>query len=259
MLTSGQAQFALAYELCPIILTNGIAVGLPGGLPIISITQGQDFANGVLAPQTAPPGIGGVASSGMLASADDFFARFTPLPGATAIDNVLGEYPFANQSVAANAIIENPLVCSFLMACPARGPGGFATRQAIFTNLQAQLLKHNRAGGTYTLITPSFIYPDCVLLMMTDASEGIGGDEHQLQTQWRLDFRKPLITLAEAQVAMNILMTKQQLGVAVAGDPPPWSGISPAIGNMSSGQGPSLIPASQSLPAASAGGAAPGQ
>ena len=46
------------------------------------------------------------------------------------------------------------------------------TKFAIITNVQSRLTSHNNDGGTYTVMTPSFIYQNLILTGMTDASRG---------------------------------------------------------------------------------------
>src|ERR1700680_1822169 len=96
-ISPGGAAFKLTYELSPIILTGGIANFMPGGmLPIIALTEPLNF-------------IGGILSGGGDLDLDDFFAHFVPLPGSGLVSQEFGEYPFANQAVAANAVIRKPL------------------------------------------------------------------------------------------------------------------------------------------------------
>jgi len=206
-LSAGAASYRIAFELSPIILVNGIAQNFPGQiLPIMFITQALDFASGIL--------------GGADIDLESFFARFVPLPGSTLISQQLGEYPFANQNVAANAVIFDPLNISFRMICPAFGDGSYALKLATMTTLQASLSAHNQAGGTYLLITPSFIYQDCVMLRMHDVT---AGQSAQVQTAWQMDFRQPLLTLQSALAAQNSLMSQITNGTMVAGQPA-WSG-----------------------------------
>lgn len=242
-ISPGRVLYTLSFRLSPIILTGGIASAMPGGiLPIVALTQAVDFVFGLL--QGAED-----------INLDQFFANFSPLPGATLIDNDIGEYPFANQAVAANAIIRNPLVISLLMISPAQGEGGFGIKLATMIALQATLAQHNALGGTYTIATPSFFYPNCVMLRMTDASSG--ADMGQPQNTWRLDFRQPLLTLQDAQQAQNNLMSQISAGTQVMGlnGGVSWSGLSPTVGNPTSIASPSIIPSS--APSSGTGVASP--
>jgi hypothetical protein len=173
--------YNLAFQVSPIILTGG-AVGL---MPVIGLT-GQ---------------LAALLQGG--AGLEDFYATYLPIPGSNVINNAVGTYPFANQQVAANAIIEQPKHISLLMIAPVRAAGGYLSKLAIFTSLQTAFQNHNRAGGTYTIMTPAFIYTNCVMTAMTDVT---GGDTKQRQVQWQIDFFKPLISLSDAQNAQNNLM-----------------------------------------------------
>src|SRR5687767_5118560 len=147
-MTPGMAAFRLAYEISPIYLTGGVAGNVPGAtVPIISYTEGGGFSQ--------------IIRAGEGADLDSFFAHYMPLPGSKLISNAIGQYPFANQSVAANALITSPLNISLMMICPSRNAGDYSRRQAVITSLIRTLEAHNLAGGTYTIATPSFLYTDC--------------------------------------------------------------------------------------------------
>ena len=234
-------DFALTYQKSPIILTNGIAANVPGGmLPIISITQSDDFTNGIL-------------SGADNLDLNDFFADFMVLPGGTLVENDIGRYPFANQAVAANAIIAQPLKVSLRMITPVRkSSGGVDGKLSTFQSLQSALQQHNASGGTYTVATPAFLYTDLIMRSFRDASDG---SQAIPQNMWVIDFEKPLLTLADAQAAQNSLMQKISNGNQVTPDANgniSYSGKSPAVGVPPSGQAPSNVPASQGLGGASA-------
>jgi hypothetical protein len=181
-------QWRLSYELSPIILTNGIAANLPGGvLPIINILGDADI------------------DTGFNTDGRDNFAHFQPIPGSTLIDNEIGRYPFANQAVAANSIIANPLVVSLLMLCPVNQQGGYDDKSSRITSLKSQLDAHNGAGGTYTVATPGYIYTNCILLNVRDVTKAGPG---QVQSAYQWDFIKPLLTLEDAAQALNALLSK---------------------------------------------------
>lgn len=248
MTNEGIERFRLSYEISPIVFTGGIASNLPGGvLPIISITEAVNFSAGPLS------GYAPISPTGVLQNADldNFFAHFVPAPGSTLLDVQLGRYTFANQSVAANAVIVQPLKISLIMICPVKTDGGYQERNSILTNLQSQINQHAVLGGLYTVLTPSFMYTDTILTRVSDIS---GGESKQAQDRWQFDFEQPLVTLAGASVAYNNLMGRMAAQVPVSGDPPSYSGTPPTVGNAASGVGPSLVPASTPLQAASAGG-----
>lgn len=246
MIPAGLSAFKLTYEISPIILTGGIASGTAGVLPIIAITQAQDYQNGLLNGVTSTQLVNSVIASDI----DSYWANFRPLPGSTLIDFQIGHYPFANQVVAANAIIAQPLRVSMLMMAPARAPNGYNSKLATVQAVRAALYQHASLGGTYTVATPSYLYTNCILTNLRDITDS---GEKQPQVSWQWDFEQPLLTQQDAAQVQNSLTSKMTAQVPVQGDPPPWSGVAPTAGNPGSGIGPSLIPAAQSLGGASVG------
>jgi len=201
------AGFAQSFEIAPIILVGGIASNVTGGMPITTLLGG--------APQEgAEP-----------------FAKFVPLSGGKLIDNDVGTYTFANQSVAGNAIIAKGLAVSMKMICPVREVGGYSTKLSTITALQSSLKKHINLGGTFIIATPSFYYESGLLLTMFDVSDG---ESKQAQIEWQLDFYFPLLTLDQAAAAQNTLVSKITAALPVDGDPPAWSGIATTAGAPSS-------------------------
>ena len=240
-ISPGLVAFKLSFQLSPIILTGGIAAAIPGGmLPIISITQAANFVAGLL------------SSGSQDLNLDDFFANFLPLPGSSLIDQTIGKYSFANQAVAANAVIRQPLSISMRMICPAAGPSGYALKLATMTALQATLAQHNAAGGTYTIATPVYFYTNTVMTGMRDTSNNASA---QAQNTYQLDFEQPLLTLQDAQAAQNNLMAQLTAGTPIQGQPA-WSGLAPTVGAPSSLGAVGTIPAAANpagVQAASAG------
>ena len=231
-LSAGAAAFRLAFAVSPIILNGGVAAAIPGGmLPLISVTEAANFAAGIL-------------SGGDDIGLEDFFAYYQPLPGGTLVDQQIGHYPFANQAVAANAVIAQPLKIGLLMICPVKPPGAYSTKLATMMALQATLKQHNATGGTYTIVTPSAFYADCVMTAMTDVTAGAG---KQVQWQWRLDFEQPLLTLQQAQQQQNAMMSKVSAGIQTNGA---TSGAGSTVGSPFSLAAPSVIPAASGAPAA---------
>jgi len=228
--SAGYDAFRLSFEISPIILTGGIATNIPGGgLPIVSITEALNFTEGLL-------------SGGEDLDLDDFFAHFVPLAGSTLIDQQIAKYPLANQTVAANAVITQPLNISMRMICPVKGPGGYATKLATIMALQTTLKLHNASGGTYTVATPSYFYTNCLMVGMKDTSNS---GSAQAQNTYQLDFEQPLLTLQAAQAAQNNLMQQITSGVPIPGMPA-WSGLPPTVGNPGSVAAVGTIPAAQS-------------
>lgn len=214
MSSTGYSVFKLGYEISPILLVGGIASVIPGGmLPIVALTEAESFTLGILQGSNVP-------------SLDQFFAHWKPVGGTTLIDNQVGQYPFANQAVAANAIIAQPLQVSMLMYCPVQSEGGYTSKLATLTVVQQTLAQHNATGGLYTVATPSNIYANCILVKVTDVS---GGESHQPQYAWQFDFIQPLITANQTVQVLNNLMGKIGGGLPTP-QIPTWSGPSSAIG-----------------------------
>jgi hypothetical protein len=102
----GIAAFQNSFELSPIILVQGLAANVTGGkIAVQSLLQPNNWPQGLLSP-----------SAGV--DPDDFFARFVVMAGDTLIENQIAHWPLANQQVAANAVIEQPLRLALRMICP---------------------------------------------------------------------------------------------------------------------------------------------
>lgn len=201
------AQYELAFQISPIMLVNGIAAKAQGQiLPITHFTGG--------APDKA----------------EDAFATYLPLPGSTLIANAVGMYPFANQQVAANAVIEQPLTLSMRMIAPVNQPNGYQAKLQLFSALQNSLAQHNATGGTYIVATPAFVYNYLLMTAMTDiTSEG-----NQQQIEYQIDFIQPILTLAGAAAAESNLISKVTGGGQFTGAPS-WSGNNAALDGTMSG------------------------
>lgn len=211
-ISSAQSAWILAFQKSPILLTHGIAASLPGQiLPIIALTEATNFLTGLL---TGGPDI----------DLDNYFANFEPMPGSTLISNQIAMYPFANQAIAANAIIAQPLTVAMKMIVPAQAnanniltqltaTGGYPIKLAIMTALQKAFALHVGMGGTFSVITPGFIYTECILTTMRDVSVG---ESKQVQHTYQLDFVQPLVTLAAAQTAFNSLIQKLTSGLPIS-------------------------------------------
>jgi uncharacterized protein YcfJ len=263
MSTAGRFAWSLSFEISPILLTRGIAQNLSGRvLPIVALTDGASLATGLL-------------SSGTL-SVDNFFAKYYVLPGGMLINQQVATYPFANQAVAANAVITQPLPVSMMMVCPARpgsgaagavlgaaagglagaglgtgvapgivggalaGIGGYVGKLATISALQKSLAQHNSLGGTYTILTPSYIYTDCIMTAMRDVSSE--GETKQYQVRWQLDFMQPLVlSAAAADSVLNSLAQKLQQGL-------PLTGPSQALGAAGLAAGGHISPLTAILP-----------
>jgi hypothetical protein len=204
-----QPIFTLGFQTSPIILTGGLAASIPGGmLPIVALTEGVALVTGLI-------------SGNFPTSLNQFFAQFTVIPSSKLISQQIAHYPFANQQVAANAVITEPLTVSVRMDCPAQQPGDYVNKLAVLTALQAALSAHNSSGGLYTVATPAFIWPNCILKDLTDVS---GGGSAQVQYQYLFDFEQPLVKLQAAQQAYSSLLNQVNSGTQISGLPA-WSGV----------------------------------
>lgn len=229
--SSGLADYALSYQISPIILAGGLAQNISGGkLPVINILSSQNFPSGATGPADDTP-------------LDAYFAHFMPLPGSSLIDNEIAHWPFANQAVAANAVITKPLKISLRMVCPAKGDVTVSQKQSILTNLQSSLSQHISLGGWFDVATPSFIYTGCLLVAVHDVSEVQEGGQVQIEYDW--EFEQPLITLAQAQIAMNTAMAKISSGTQTAGDPPTASVAASSVGQPGSNVAQNVVPSAQ--------------
>lgn len=190
--SAARSVYDLSFQISPIIFHNGIAAGMPGNLlPVIGLTgQLAGLAQGAIS--------GLINGTGL--SLDNFYARYLTIPGGTVISQAIGNYPFANQQVAANAVITQPKNISLQMIAPVKDMGGYLTKLAIFMSLVTSFETHNQSGGTYHIATPGFIYTDCIMTTMTDIT---GGDTKQKQVMWQLDFVRPLVTMADAAAAFS--------------------------------------------------------
>jgi hypothetical protein len=219
-----RTSYDLAFQVSPIILNGGIFANTLGKMmPIIGLLgQLGAFTQGALSTSKL--------------SADDFFAKFIPIPGSTIINNAVGTYPFANTQVAANAIITQPKNISLEMIAPVKDVGGYLTKLAVFESLRASLDAHCAAGGTFHIATPAHIYTNCLLTAMTDVTTG---ESRQQQIQWQLDFVQPLVTQQQATAAYNATMGKLTSGQKITQPKTPsesfWSSVEAAIGAAAQG------------------------
>jgi len=230
----GYATWKLGFQLSPIVLTNGLVDGFPYNmLPIIALTEALNFTEGLL--------------SGANISLDGYFANFEPVAGASLIEQEIAHVPFANQQVAANATIQQPLTFSMRMIVPARQQLGYYTKFAVMQAVQYALQQHNQRGGTYTVLTPSTIYTNCLLRSLRDASIGT---TQQPQNAWVFEFEKPLITLDDAAAAQSSLMDMLTRASKITGVPT-WSGLSSTVGVPASVSAGQVIPSLSSQAAGS--------
>ncbi len=206
----GVTAYDLAYQVSPIIFTGGIASSIPGGaLPVIQLL--------------------GLSASLLLSgstSAASFPYRFLPVvSGTKVINQSVATYPFANNQVASNAVVEEPKPFSLLMIAPVNSPGGYLTKFPLFYALQTSFAQHNAAGGTYTIVMPSTIFYNCIMAGVTDVTQ----NSKQQQIEWRIDFIKPLVSLSAAAPSFSSLMQKITDGNQLPSVSP--SGTAPSIGS----------------------------
>ncbi|MBW8067063.1 MAG: hypothetical protein GJU73_06400 [Ferrovum sp.] len=214
--------YTIAFQISPIIFKNGIVSKVPGGvLPVVALLGQLGLIQSAI-------------STGNI-NINDFSFQFRPMPGSDIINQSVATYPFANQRVAANATIQEPLNVSLHMIAPVKVAGGYATKLPQITLLKTLFEKHSNAGGTYIILTPAYIYVDCLMLKMTDITSG---ETKQDQVAWQLDYFKPLISLSAAKTAMSSLMAKQSGGQQITSNA--WSGPSVGTGTSMPGAGSSF-------------------
>jgi hypothetical protein len=220
-LSAAQIAWKMAFTLSPIVLTGGIAAQQGNALPIIALTEGPYFSGediiGIAEGSSSVAATQGAADPYL----DNFFASYYPLPGGTLIANEISHYPFANQAIAANATIAQPLLISLMMVCPAKK---YSEKFHTMLSLQSSLKQHSSLGGTYSVVTPSGIYTDCILKTIRDVS---GGEVKQAQYLYQWDFEQPLVSLEAAAGAQQALNNQLQ---AINNQTPPATASANASG-----------------------------
>lgn len=198
--------FRLAYEISPIFLVNGIAENIPGGtLPIVAITEGLSFFNGVLKGSVNEPNS----------------AHFMPVPGTTLINNEIAEINFFDQVTAANATITKNKTVSIQMVRPvSTSDGGYTTKGLSYIALKSALERHIQAGGWFNVLTPACFYTGCLLERLIDVTP-FSEENKQVQFTWRFEFTQPALTQADVTDSLNGLFGKIRRGVPFI--PDGWS------------------------------------
>lgn len=211
--------YKLGFEISPVILCDGISQGIPGGmLPIVAITQSASFVSGLL------------GGSAQLTDMDKYFCHWRASQGGTMIDYDIGRYPFANQAVAANALLAQPLRIPMLMDAPVNDNTGAMTKLVTLSALQMVLQAHANLGGTFIVATPGLIYSGCILRTVRDVTSG---SEPVPQRQWLWDFEQPLVTNSAAEQATNNYLSKIDVGDKTTDSA--WTNTASALGNTSLG------------------------
>ncbi|EOW6510871.1 hypothetical protein G9G39_03830 [Cronobacter sp. EKM101R] len=211
--------YKLGFEISPVILCGGVAQSIPGGmLPVVALTQSASFVTGLL---------GGAME---LTDLDKYFCHWRVAQGATLVEYDIGRYPFANQAVAANALLAQPLRVPMLMDAPVNDNTGAMTKLVTLSALQAVTQAHANLGGTYIVATPAVIYNNCILKSVRDVT---GSNEPLPQRQWLWDFEQPLIAETGAQQAINSYLSKIDNGDKAVDTS--WTNTLSALGNASIG------------------------
>jgi hypothetical protein len=201
-------QIQLLYQITPIWLQGGVAanvLGNGGFLPILSILNTEVYSALMTGNADNLPADWNFENS---------FAIFQPFPGGSLIEQSIAEYPFANLSVAANAVLRNPINVSMIMMTPMKQPNAWIIKQSTMTALKSTLDNHNNLGGTYIVFTPAYIYTDMLMTNLTDISTA---QSPLPQNTWRWDFTRPLVSLQDIYGAENNLVAKITGGVPTTG------------------------------------------
>lgn len=211
--------YQLGFQISPIILCDGIAGAIPGGmLPIVSLTQAANFALGA---------VGGAID---LSSLDKYFCHWRVQSGSTLLNYELAKYPFANQKVAANAMLAQPQEIPMVMNAPINENTGIMSKMVTFSALQATLEAHANLGGTYIVATPAMIFNNCLLTKIQDITPNT---EAVPQREWLFTFERPLISETEAEGAINNFLSKIDAGDVTTSSA--WTTVGSALGNTSLG------------------------
>lgn len=212
------ALYKLGFEISPVILCDGIAASISGGmLPIVALTQSASFVSGL------------VSGSLDLTNTDSYFCHWRAA-GGTLINDQVASYPFANQQVAANAVMAQPNTLTMVMEAPMNDNAGAMTRLTTLSALQAVLQAHRNLGGTYTIATPAAIYSGCLLMTLRDVpNQG----RPTPQETWQWDFVQPLVSESGAESAVNSFLSKIDSGDKSTSSA--WTNATAALGNTSLG------------------------
>lgn len=211
--------YKLGFEISPVILCDGVAQSIPGGmLPIVALTQSASYVSGLL------------SGAINLTDLDKYFCHWRTAQGATMIDYDIGRYPFANQAVAANALLAQPLRISMIMDAPVNENTGAMTKLVTLSSLQVVLQAHANLGGTFIVATPALIYSGCILRTVRDVTNA---NEPLPQRQWLWDFEKPLISDDGAKKTVANFVKKINDGDKVT--EAAWTNTVAALGNTSLG------------------------
>lgn len=228
-----RSEYQVSYQVSPIMLVGGVAG--TGMLPLVNVLSSANYRQGLLSPSSQQ-------------DSSSFFGQFRVMPGHTLIENEAAMYPVANQTVAANAIIANPLKLSVEMLVPANSRTTVANKLSLMTSLKSTLDTHTAKGGWYNVATPSYIYQGCLLLNLQDSTDDDSGS--QVQVRWVWSFVQPLLTVKAAEAAQNQFMAKISSSTRNTGDPPGSQPLSTSLGQPGANVVQNVVPSSAN-PAAS--------
>jgi hypothetical protein len=253
------SAYKVRYQIAPIILTGGIAQNVPGGM--ISMLAGSNpnlilptlYSEGAqrnLLDALNPSGQiigtqGDPSTSPGFSNFDDAFGAFNVLAGGTLCVQTVPKYPLADMTLAANAIVREPLTLSLIWDTPMRGANAWDTKLTVMQALKMMLDQHNNAGGLYAVMTPAFFYENLILTALTDNSRG---GNSLPQNAWRFDFERPMVVNTTDLTtigygAQNIALQKMTAGLPASGTLYGYN--MPAVS--SSSQNPPLKPPAGSL------------
>jgi hypothetical protein len=227
------------YQVSPIILVGGIASNVPGNMAsMMALTQPNSLPL-ISAGSPLVETLQGVANPiNVIGTSDqyldDAFGAFNVLPGGTLIVNTVPKYPLADMTMAANAIVREPINVSVIWDTPMRGRNAWVNKLTVMTSLKQMLDLHSNLGGTFIVMTPAIYYDNMILTALTDNSRG---GMPLPQNAWKFDFERPqVMTMTEAASAQNALMQKITGGVQTPG-------LNSGLSIGTPGSSPALYPA----------------
>jgi hypothetical protein len=211
------SQWKALYQVSPITLVGGLASSVPGNmLPVLALSQpnlmplASQLQASLLAQvqsQSNVANLGGTTSGNL----DDAFGAFNVLPGGTLCVNTVPKYPLADNTMASNAIVRDPINVSVIWDTPMRGANAWTNKLSVMEALKQTLDRHNNLGGLYIVMTPAHYYDNLILTSLTDNSRG---GNSLPQNAWRFDFERPMVmNTVEGAASQNLLMSKITAGV----------------------------------------------
>jgi hypothetical protein len=218
----------IQFQIAPIILVNGIASSIPGSaVSILAVTgptllqgpQGTNLLNALVSADSAIAGTfyagGSGANLGNFVNLDNAFGAFNVLSGGTLSVNTVPKYPLGDMTMAANAIVREPINISLIWDTPMRDDNAWAVKIAVFQMLKGVLDLHNNSGGVYSIMTPAYTYDNCILTALTDNSRS---NSPVPQNAWKFDFERPMVvTTDDLAQAQNIFMNHMTQGLPTTG------------------------------------------